>query len=181
MADEITVKGFIIAKTMELAREELDAAAFATLEQAVGATYKSLKSAFFTDYPVALQMKVEEKVCEAVWGEPYATAVYRIGRLNFTSFKDSAIGRTALAFLGKDPRKIVLATVKLVSKVVSGLIIDVEERDRHEFALRFRNSPHIPLGWKGTVDAALEHAGVTPDVRILTHGHHDFEIVVGWS
>ena len=103
------------------------------------------------------------------------TKLERIQRLSGTRKRPLAEAQA------ENVRKIVLATVKLVSKVISGLDIDIEKREDKEFSLRFRNSPHLPLAWKGTIEGALDYTGVEPNVRVVNHGHNDFEIVVGWS
>lgn len=180
MAD-VMVKGFIIARTLELIKEHLDAESFAALENELGVSLRRLKVTFFNDYPVALQFAVEERASQILWHESYDSAAYRIGRLNFTSFRESTFGRTAMAMVGKDPKKLVRGTVRLIAAVTSGLVIDVTEKGEKEFSVRFRNAPHRPMAWKGTIDAALESTGIAPDVRIVNHGVNNNEFVITWS
>ena len=151
------------------------------MEQDLGVSLRKMKMAFFSDYPVELQIAVEERVCKVLWNEDYDTAVYKIGRINFESFSKSAIGRTSLAMLGKDPKRLLKATARLMKTVVSGMVLDVEERGETAYSLRFRNSPHRPLGWKGTIDAALDQAGVKADVEIINRGLNDNEFLVSWG
>ncbi len=179
--DQVTIKGFIIANLLDLVRGKLSEQEFACLEEDLGVSYKSLKLAYFKDYPVEVQIRTEEKVAQILWQRSDDGAFYKFGRMNYETFAKSAIGRTALALVGKNPKRIVKASVRLMSTVMKGMKIEFEDRGENEISFRFRNNPYRPLGWQGVIDAVLESAGVTPEVTIIKHGPTDTEYLVTWS
>jgi len=178
---DVTIKGFIIARLLDMVKEQLSEEEFKALQDEVGIDYKSLKLSFFRDYPVDLQLAVEARIAKILWNRTDDGAFYEFGRYNFQSFSQSTIGRATLAMLGKDPKKMVKASIRLMSTVMGGIVIEVEDRGETEISFRFRNNPYRPLGWQGVIDAALQHAGVTPQVQIIEHGRQDTEYLVSWS
>ena len=179
--DQVMIKGFIIGNVLDLVRGTMSASDFADLEAELGLSYKTLKLAYFKDYPVEIQLRAEEKVAQILWHRSDDGAFYKFGRLNFEAFAKTAIGRTALALVGKDPKRLVKASIRLMSTVMKGMKIEVEDRGEDSISFRFRNNPYRPLGWQGVIDAVLESAGVTPEVKIVKHGPTDTEYLVTWS
>lgn len=176
----VTIKGFIVARLLDLVRDRLSEEEFAELEKDLGVEYKTLKMAYFKDYPVELQLKTEERVAEILWDRSDDGAFYKFGRMNFETFASSAIGRTTLALVGGDAKRLIKASIRLISTVMGGIKIDVEDRGPREISFRFRNNPYRPLGWQGVIDAAIEHAGETPQVKIVNRGPGDTEYLVSW-
>jgi uncharacterized protein (TIGR02265 family) len=177
----ITIKAFILARLLDLAKEKLSPEEFAGLEAELGVQHRSLKLGFFSDHPVELQIKVEERLAPLVWGRSDDQAYYLFGRQNFETFAASAVGRTLLALTGKDPKRILMTSLHILSRVMTGAKIEVSDRGPKDVSFRFRNNPYRPLGWMGVVDATLEHAGVRPTVRLLDHGGGDTEYLISWS
>ena len=177
----ITLKGFILAPHMERLKAALSDEEFARVEQELGVTHRALKLSFFKDYPVELQNALEAKLAELVYKRRHEEVAYHIGHLNFETFSQSAIGRTTLALIGKDPKKMVKATIRLLSTVMSGMEVVVNDRQGEAFSVRFRNNPHPVQGWRGVISGALEYAGVTPRVTVVEHGRRDTEYMIAWQ
>ena len=116
--DQVMIKGFIIGNVLDLVRGTMSASDFAALEEELGLSYKALKLSYFKDYPVELQIRAEEKVAQILWQRSDDGAFYKFGRLNFEAFAKTAIGRTALALVGKDPKRLVKASIRLMSTVM---------------------------------------------------------------
>jgi len=83
--------------------------------------------------------------------------------------------------VGNDPQKMVAATTRLVSMIVSGMDVDTRELSENEFSIRFRNNPFETDGWRGLIEAALERTGVDPDVTTEVHGPQEVEFHVRWT
>lgn len=179
--DQVVIKGFIIANLLDLVRGTMTEADFASLEEELGISYKTLKLAYFKDYPVEIQVRTEERIAEILWKRSDDGAFYKFGRMNYETFSKSAIGRTALALVGQNPKRIVKASVRLMSTVMKGMKIETVDKGENAVSFRFRNNPYRPLGWQGVIDAVLESAGVTPEVTIVKHGPKDHEFLVTWS
>lgn len=179
--DQVMIKGFIIANLLDLVRGTMTEADFSDLEEELGVIYKTLKLGYFKDYPVEIQVRAEERIAQILWQRTDDGAFYEFGRMNFESFSKSAVGRTALALVGQNPKKIIKASVRLMSTVMKGMRVESEDRGENEISFRFRNNPYRPLGWQGVIDAVLESAGVTPEVKIIKHGPKDHEFLVTWS
>lgn len=179
--DQVMIKGFIIANLLDLVRGTMSEADFADLEEELGVSYKTLKLAYFKDYPVEIQVRTEEKIAQILWQRTDDGAFYEFGRMNYETFAKSAIGRTALGLVGQNPKRILKASVRLISTVMKGIKIEIVDRGENEISFRFRNNPYRPLGWQGVIDAGLESAGVTPEVKIIKHGPKDYEYLVTWS
>ena len=177
----ITIKAFILARLLDLAKSRLSPEEFGKLEADLGVQHRSLKLAFFSDHPVELQIKIEERLAPVIWGRSDDQAFYQFGRQNFETFAASAVGRTLLALTGKDPKRIVMTSLGILSRVLSGAKIDVTDKGPGEVSFRFRNNPYRPLGWQGVIDATLEHAGVTPKVRLVQHAGGDTEYLITWE
>ena len=181
MVTGITLKGFILAPHMERLKAALSEDEFAKVEAELGVTLKSLKLSFFKDFPVELQNSMEAKLAEVVYGKRHAEAAFDIGHSNFETFSQSAIGRTTLALIGRDPKKMVKATIRLLSTVMKGMDVVVNDRQDEAFSVRFRNNPHPVQGWHGVIAGALEYAGVKPRIKIVEHTRSDTEYVIDWE
>jgi uncharacterized protein (TIGR02265 family) len=177
----ITVKAFILARLLDLAKEKLSPDELAKLEADLGVQHRLLKVAFFSDHPVELQIRLEERLAPVVWGRSDDQAFYLFGRQNFETFAASAVGRTMLALTGKDPKRIVMTSLGILSRVMNGAQIEVVDRGPRDVSFRFRNNPYRPLGWQGVIDATLEHAGVKPKVQLIQHGGGDTEYLISWE
>ena len=179
---DVTIKGFIIARLLDLAKEQMSAEDFAALEQEVGVEARTLRLSFFRDFPVEVQFAVQEKLAPYLFQSKYdAEAARKFGRLNFDTFRSSGIGRATLALVGKDPKRLLRASMRLVGTVVNGMTIDIEDRGEKEMSLRFRNIPYPPTEWVGVIEGAVEHAGGRPLVKIEVHSRSDVEYGVSWS
>ncbi len=177
---EITVKAFVLARLMEFAREGLGEQDFTRLEQEVGVTLRNLRLAFFKDHPVSLQVKIEEGIARALWNRTDDGAFYEFGKMNFTTFAHSTIGRATLAMTGRDPRRFLEASIRLMGTVMSNMHTETKPLGERQFSFRFFNNPYRPLGWQGAIDAAMEHVGVDTRVRTIRHGANDTEYIIEW-
>ena len=177
----ITLKGFILAPHMDRLKEALSDEEFARVEEELGVTRKALKFSYFKDYPVELQNSIEGKLAEVIYKKPHSEVAYDIGYLNFETFSQSAIGRTTLALIGKDPRRMVKATIRMLSTVMRGMDVVVNDQDDEQFSVRFINNPHPLQGWRGVICGALDFAGVKPKVGIIEHSRHDTEYTIDWD
>lgn len=178
---EPTVKGVFILQTLKMLRDRLDRAAFAAFEKDVGVEFKTLNMSYFKDYPITLQNRVEEAAARALWGRDDDAIFFEFGKLSFETLASSAIGRTLLALVGRNPKKMALSAGRLVNAVTSGLEFEVHEVNDRQVSFRFRNNPYRPPGWQGVLDAAIHHTGATPNIRIVQHGGRDTEYLIEWE
>lgn len=177
---EITVKAFVLARLMEFAREGLGEEDFARLEEEVGISLRTLRLAFFKDHPVSLQIKMEEGIARALWNRTDDGAFYEFGKMNFTTFAQSTIGKATLAMTGRNPKKFLEASIRLMGTVMGGMKTETKSITDRKFSFRFHNNPYRPLGWQGVIDAAMEHVGVDAHVRTIRHGSEDTEYIIEW-
>ena len=134
---EVTTKGFLIARHLQAAKDVLTEDEFLAIEEELGVTLKQMKIGSFKDFPVEVQLAVEERLAPIVWGGSYAETAYDSGKLNYQAYAASTAGRTTLLLVGNDPRRRIKATVRLITLVMSGLEIEVNERSEKEFSLRW--------------------------------------------
>ena len=178
---EVTVKAFVLARLLELARDGLSADSFAKLEADVGLTLKSVKLAFFKAHPVSVQNKLEDNIAKALWNRTDDQAFHQFGKMNFDTFATSTIGKATIAMTGRNPRRFMKASIRLMSTVMTGMKIEITDLGERKFSFRFFNNPYRPLGWQGIIDAAMEHCGVTHTVRTILHGGEDTEYIIQWE
>jgi len=177
----VTTKGFLIARHLQAAKDSLTEDEFKAIEDELGVTLKQMRIGSFKDFPAELQLAVEERLAPILWNGSYADTAYDSGKLNYKAYAASAVGRTTLLLIGSDPRKMIKATVRLITLVMSGLEIGVEEVDEKKFSLRFRNNPFPPQAWHGAFDGALEATGITPRTKIIEHSPKDVEFLISWD
>lgn len=178
---EITVKAFVLARLLEMARERLSPDAYQKLQDDVGLTVKELKLAFFKAHPVSVQNRLEDVLALALWNRSDDGAFYEFGKMNFNTFAESTIGKATIAMTGRDPRKFLQASIRLMSTIMSGMKTEITALGEKSFSFRFYNNPYRPLGWQGVIDAAMEHCGVEHRVRTIRHGGADTEYIIEWS
>ncbi len=178
---EITVKAFVFARLLEMARDGLTEDAYAKLEGDIGLTLREVKLAFFKAHPVSLQNKLEECMAKALWNRTDDGAFHQFGKMNFDTFAESTIGKATIAMTGRNPRRFMKASIPLMSTIMTGMEIEITALEENKFSFRFFNNPYRPLGWQGIIDAAMEHCAVKHTVRTILHGGSDTEYIIEWE
>ena len=79
----ITVKSFIVARLLELARERLGQDEFVRLQRELDLDYNSLKHSFLSNQSVEVQVRLEERLAPLIWNRTDDHAYYLFGRHNF--------------------------------------------------------------------------------------------------
>jgi len=179
--EQVTTKGFMIARHLQAAKEKLTEEEFQAIEDELGVTLKQMKLSAFKNFPATLQIDVEKRLAPILWNGSYADTAYYAGKHNYQAYAASAAGRTTLLLVGNDPGKMIKATTRLITLVISGMKFEVQELGEKEYSVRVQHGPFLPQGWKGAFEGALEATGITPRTEIIQRGPEDFEYLIRWD
>ena len=173
-----TIKGVFLKSLVDLVKKKKGQEGIEALEKAYGS---DLKFHSVQNYPMETEIKLIRAAMTVVYGKYEEDLEWEFGKLTFTTYADSLIGKTMFSLLGKEFRKIALNADRVINTVTGNLIIEVEDLAINKVRVRIGNCPHHIGHFGGVFMGAIESFGYKPKVETEVLGEGDYNYFLEWN
>ena len=134
-----------------------------------------------TSYPIEEKRILLETAIKCLYGDITSENYGKIGRLSFSAFSESIIGKTLLAIIGNDVKRAAAVVKTGLDTVTTGFPIEVKSLNENSVSIRMSNNPYPVEYYKSQWEMALELMHKTGTVETHILGEHDYNYIISWK
>ena len=177
MTEVTTTKGMFLKSIVDSVKRVKGPDGVRELEK----NYGSLNFGGFKDYPMKDEIRLYQSAMKVLGLKDGPEAWREMGKLAFTTYADSLIGKTMFSLFNSDIEKMILSIGRILNTVTSGYRIETENLGERRFVVRIGNCPDRMEFYEGVFLTAYEHFGLKCNLRSKILGKDNYEYLLEWK
>lgn len=177
MPQPTTTKGMFLKSIVDSVKSRKGVEGVRKLEK----IYGDLNFGGFKDYPMEDEIRLYKAAMQVLSLKEGPDAWKEMGKLAFTTYSGSLIGKTMFSLFRNDVGQMVSSLGKILNTVTSGYGIEVKRLADRKVKVRIANCPDRIEFYEGVFTAAYEHFGLKHEVSSKVLGTDDYEYILSWE
>lgn len=175
--EEQTVKGVFLKNLVETLRRTKGPEGLKLLEERMG----NIQYSSFKNYPLSLLVKLLNIAVEIQDGKYSKEGMITFGKMAFTIYAESVIGKTMFALFANDIKKAALGVQTALNTVTTNFPVEVTELADNKVSIRMSKNPHPIEYYEGLWTAAVTYFNQEGTVEAKELAANDYEYIISWN